>query len=351
MTLTVHPLPVPAPLGAGLDLPAAVHAALRDAGLAGELVDGDVLVVASKVVALAEERLVPLPDDDRAGPGDPRRALARELARRVVVDHERVLVVETSHGLVCANAGLDTSNVPDGQALLLPEDPDASAVRLRDDLRDRLGVELGVVVGDTFGRPWREGLVEVAIGLAGVPALRDERGGHDLLGHPLTITVAAVADEIAGLADLVRDKSTPVPFVLVRGLDLAGSGRGRDLVRDPAHDLFPAGGPTLADHAVTAARPGARTLGEVDPRPLDAVWDLVRARLPETCHLRVDDGDDRTTVAVHGPHDPATLLAVGAALEDLRILAAARGHRVSAPVPGRDDDVVATLDLLGSRGG
>lgn len=339
MPVTIRPVPVPHVLGPGVDLAAAVVAALHDAGVTDDLVDGDILVVASKVVALAEERLVPLPavDDGLTGPSshDGRRALAVEHARRIVADHPRALIVETTHGFVCANAGLDTSNVPPGQVLLLPEDPDGSATRLRADLRERLGVDLGIVVGDTFGRPWREGQVEVAIGVAGLRALRDERGGHDLLGTPLDVTVAAVADEVAGMADLVRDKATPVPFVLVSGLDLAGQGSGRDLVRDPAHDLFPAGGPTLAEHAVTAPRPGAASAGPPDLRPLDDVLDVVRAQLPDGAELVADEHPDGAIeVRVLGTVDPARLLAVGAALEDLRILVAARGRTATVPRPG-----------------
>lgn len=351
MPVTIRPLPVPHVLGPGVDLAKAILAALRDAGVTNDLVDGDVLVVASKVVALAEERLVPLPavDDrlDGQSSHDGRRALARQHSRRIVADHPRALIVETAHGFVCANAGLDTSNVPPGHVLLLPEDPDDSAARLRADLGRHLGVDLGIVVGDTFGRPWRQGQVEVAIGVAGIHALRDERGGHDLLGTRLDVTVAAVADEVAGMADLVRDKATPVPFVLVSGLDLAGEGSGRDLVRDPAHDLFPAGGPTLAEHAVTAPRPGAASPGPPDLRPLDDVLDLVRARLPDGAELvAVDRPDGAIDVQVLGTVGPAMLLAVGAALEDLRILVAARGRPATVPRPGADG-MVAVVTIPG----
>jgi coenzyme F420-0:L-glutamate ligase / coenzyme F420-1:gamma-L-glutamate ligase len=205
---------------------------------------------------------VPLPSGD---PQAARRQLAREEAARVVADSPWVLVTETTHGFVCANGGIDASNVEDGTALLLPEDPDASATRLREELAARTGIRLGVVVTDTFGRPWRLGQTEVALGVAGTPALRDERGGLDLTGRRLEVTEAAVADEVAGAADLVRTKASGTPFVLVRGLDEGAPGRGAELVRPAEQDLFRAGGPTAVERAVG----GRRTVRRFDPdRPV-----------------------------------------------------------------------------------
>lgn len=231
--------------GAGDDLAAALVEAAADAGVS--LADGDVVCVASKVVSLVEDRAVALPPGDAKAA---RRALAREQARRIVADAPAVLVTETPHGFVCANGGIDASNAPDGTALLLPDDPDASAARLRAALVERSGVDVGVVVTDTFGRPWRLGQTDVAIGLAGAPALRDERGERDLDGRELEVTEVAVADEVAAAADLVRTKASGTPFVLVRGLPTGPAGRAAELVRPAGEDLFPAGGPTAVVHAI-----------------------------------------------------------------------------------------------------
>ena len=239
MTYEVIGLPSTADFGPGDGLAGALFAALEDAGLA--LRDGDVVCVASKVVSKVEGRLVPLPD--AVDVHEARRVLARDQARRIVAEGAQVLVVETRHGLVCANAGIDTSNVAGGMALLLPEDPDASAADLRSALEDAAGVAVGVVITDTFGRPWRLGQTDVAIGAAGVEVLRDERGTRDLHGRELEVTLVAVADELAAAADLVRRKADGVPFVLVRGLDVAGHGTARDLVRPADEDLFRHGSP------------------------------------------------------------------------------------------------------------
>lgn len=269
-------VPLPAGLVApGDDLLPHLLGALGDAG--EDLADGDVVCVASKVVSLSEGRLAPLDADP-----DARRALAAAEAAGVVADAPQVLVTRTQHGFVCANDGIDTSNVPAGQALLLPVDPDASAARLRTRLREHLGVDVGVVVTDTFGRPWREGQTDVALGVAGVSALRDERGGLDLHGRPLEVTVAAVADELAGLADLVRSKDARAPFVLVRGPGLSGDGTGAELVRDLELDLFRWGGPTAVEQAVA----GRRTVRAFADRPVDeevlrrAVAGMVTAPAP-----------------------------------------------------------------------
>jgi coenzyme F420-0:L-glutamate ligase / coenzyme F420-1:gamma-L-glutamate ligase len=263
-TLTVTGLPTRRRVEEGDDLATALLDAADRAGTA--LADGDVVCVASKVVSIVEGRLVPLDGPD---PQTARRELARREAHRVVADAPWVLITETPHGFVCANGGIDASNVGDGHALLLPEDPDASAERLRTEIADRTGVRIGVVVTDTFGRPWRMGQTEVALGISGTPALRDERGGVDLDGRPLEVTEAAVGDAIAAVADLVRDKASATPFVLVRGVAPGRAGTGRQLVRPAGEDLFRAGGPTAAVEAVTARRTVRRFSDRaVDPATL-----------------------------------------------------------------------------------
>ena len=157
---------------------------------------------------------------------------------RVLRSH-RVLITETRHGFVCANGGVDHSNVPGEDVVtLLPEDPDASASGLRSRLRQLTGIEIGVIVSDTFGRPWRLGILNVALGVAGLPALLDLRGSLDSTGKELHATVLAIADELAAAAGLVMGKTARTPAVIVRGLRMQGSGTGRDLVRPAAEDLF-----------------------------------------------------------------------------------------------------------------
>ncbi|WP_086746691.1 coenzyme F420-0:L-glutamate ligase, partial [Streptomyces scabiei] len=173
------------------------------------LVDGDVLLVTSKIVSKAEGRLVEAADREAAIDAETVRVVARRGALRIV---------ENRQGLVMAAAGVDASNTPSGTVLLLPEDPDASARAIRDGIRDTLGVEVGVVVTDTFGRPWRSGLTDVAIGAAGVRVLDDLRGGTDAHGNPLGATVVATADELAGAGDLVKGKAAGLPVAVVRGL-------------------------------------------------------------------------------------------------------------------------------------
>jgi coenzyme F420-0:L-glutamate ligase/coenzyme F420-1:gamma-L-glutamate ligase len=193
--------------------------------------DGDVVVVTQKVVSKAEGRLVAAGERDAAIEGETVRVVARR---------GELVIAETRHGLVCANAGVDASNVADGLLSLLPEDPDRSADELSAALREQLGRDvLPVLITDTFGRPWREGLVDVAIGVAGMPALLDLRGEPDHTGRALEATVVALADQVAAAAGAVMGKAARTPAALVRGLTVrGGSGRGRDLVRSPETDLF-----------------------------------------------------------------------------------------------------------------
>ena len=211
---------------------------------------GDVVVVAQKVVSKSEGRTrnlaTVIPSDEAVrlasqlvAANDPRlvQVILDESVR--VVRSKRVLITETRRGYVCANGGVDHSNIPGSDIVtLLPEDPDASAVRLRARLRNLSSVEVGVIVSDTFGRPWRMGIVNVALGVAGLPAILDLRGSRDDAGKELQATVLAVADDVASAAGLVMGKTRRTPVVVVRGLELEGNGRGQDLIRPAAEDLF-----------------------------------------------------------------------------------------------------------------
>jgi coenzyme F420-0:L-glutamate ligase/coenzyme F420-1:gamma-L-glutamate ligase len=261
--LTVRALPCAQRFGPGDDLTSALIAALEAHD--ERLEDGDVICVASKVVALVEGRTVA---------GHDVRALALERAAEVVVDAPWVLITRTPHGFVAANGGIDQSNVAADEMLDLPVDPDASAARLREHILVRTGTDVGVIVTDTFGRAWRVGQTDVALGIAGVASRRDERGGQDLDGRELLVTESAVADELAGAADLVRRKDSGAAFVLVRGLDatligdaaeLGDATGGQALVRGPAQDLFRFGGATAIEQGIAARR----TVREFDPeRPV-----------------------------------------------------------------------------------
>jgi coenzyme F420-0:L-glutamate ligase/coenzyme F420-1:gamma-L-glutamate ligase len=240
------PLPGLPQIGPGDDLAALILAAAQAAGVA--LKDG-ALVVAQKIVSKAEGRLVKLAD---VTPSDEARRIAaedgkdprhievvlRETAKLVRRGH-RVLICETRHGFVCANAGVDLSNAPGADvAVLLPLDPDASARRLRDALLAGGAGPLAVIVSDTFGRPWREGLVDVALGSAGIAPLEDRRGTQDWVGRPLEVTTLATADQIAAAAGLLMAKDGGIPAVFVRGIPLVGDGSVKALLRDPKTDLF-----------------------------------------------------------------------------------------------------------------
>ncbi len=232
----------PDEIAAGADLAALVLAA------APPLRDGDVVVVAHKAVSKSEGRVVDLAGVEpsaralelSAEGGDPRMAeLVLRESRRIVRRRAGLLIAETHHGFVCASAGIDRSNGPAADwVVLLPVDPDASAARLRTELERRTGARLAVVVADTMGRALRVGIVGTAIGVSGLEALRSYAGEVDPIGYELRTTAVAVADELAAAADLVLGKLERVPAALIRGFAAEGDGTGRDLVRDAAEDLF-----------------------------------------------------------------------------------------------------------------
>jgi coenzyme F420-0:L-glutamate ligase / coenzyme F420-1:gamma-L-glutamate ligase len=209
--------------------------------------DGDVVVVAQKAVSKAEGRTVRLEDvepsaraRELAGGEDARRLeVILGEAVRIVSSRPPLVIAETRHGFVCASAGVDASNAPEqGVLVLLPVDPDASARRIRDRLAELTSRAVGVIVSDSFGRPWRQGTTDVAIGAAGISTLLDLRGTRDRTGYELHTTTIALADEIAGAAELVLGKTRGVPAAIVRGLDVAGEGAARDLVMPAERDLF-----------------------------------------------------------------------------------------------------------------
>ncbi|GLW02077.1 coenzyme F420-0:L-glutamate ligase [Streptomyces lavendulae] len=228
------------------------------AGTSPALRDGDVLLVTSKIVSKAEGRIVTAASREEAIDAETVRVVARRGALRIVEDRR---------GLVMAAAGVDASNTAPGTVLLLPEDPDASAARIRAGLRELLSVDVGVIVTDTFGRPWRSGLTDVAIGAAGVRVLDDLRGGTDAHGNPLSATVVATADELAAAGDLVKGKAAGLPVAVVRGLGhVRGEGSSaRDLVRAPADDMFRLGTSEAVREAVTQRR----TVRDFTDEPVD----------------------------------------------------------------------------------
>jgi len=232
----------------GTDLAESIVGAARAQGIAFD--DGDIMVVTQKIVSKAEGRLVdlhtvtPTPFARQIAAVQSKDPHVVEVVlgetRRVVRMDQRILIAETHHGFVCAHAGVDESNVAgEGVLALLPLDSDASARRLREGIRERVGVELGVIISDTFGRPWREGLVNVAIGVAGLDPIKDYRGLPDTDGRILKVTALAIADELASAAELVMGKLEKIPVAVIKGYPYTrAEGSARQLVRSPEKDLF-----------------------------------------------------------------------------------------------------------------
>lgn len=223
-------------IAAGADL-AGIIAAAADESPDTALAAGDVVVVTQKIVSKAEDRLVPVDPDDPLS----HKPLVEQESVRILRRRGDLVISETSHGFVCANAGIDLSNVARGQAALLPVDSDRSARRIRDGLRHRIGIDVAVIVSDTFGRTWRRGVTDVAIGCAGIGGIVDLRGTTDALGREMQVTEVAVVDEIAGAADIVMGKASGIPVAVVRGVDpgwLRDGSVHEEIVRSPIDDLF-----------------------------------------------------------------------------------------------------------------
>jgi coenzyme F420-0:L-glutamate ligase/coenzyme F420-1:gamma-L-glutamate ligase len=246
--IRIIPVPFPDEIQPGDNIAQKLSAALRQAKLV--LVTGDILIIKHKIISKAEGQLIDL---STIQPSASSRAWARrygldarvsELAlsqsKRIVRRKRGVLIAETKHGFICANSGVDVSNVNGGHhALLLPEDPDASADKLHRELKRKFKLSIPVIISDSFGRPWREGLTEVAIGVAGMKAVQDYRGQRDPHGYPLRVSVDAVADELACAAGLVCGKLARTPACIIRGFEFqSGRGRARDLIRSASNDLF-----------------------------------------------------------------------------------------------------------------
>jgi coenzyme F420-0:L-glutamate ligase / coenzyme F420-1:gamma-L-glutamate ligase len=334
----------------GDDLPTLLEPALREIGVR----EGDVLAVTQKVVSKAEGRLAAVADRDAV--------LAAETVR-VVARRGDLLIAETRHGLVCANAGVDASNVEDGVLSLLPEDPDGSAARMRSALVASLGVDLAVLVTDTFGRPWREGVVNVAIGCAGMPALQDLRGRPDHGGRAMETTVVALADEVAAATGLVMTKSAGIPAAIVRGiLRSGGDGVAQDLVRRPFDDLF-------RESPLQALRTRADALAfGPDPVPRVVIEEAVRAALDAAsaplvfvavdsaaAHRRLAAAhgvrpDAAVTIVPFATDGPSAPLDVGRSVQTLMAALHAQGVGSSwAPLAPEDTDGVrGALEMAGA---
>lgn len=233
-TLTISPVPGLPEIRPGDDLAGMIIDACQ--GSTG-LETGDVLVVSQKVISKAEGQLVKVDPDDPQS----HKPLVVAESNRIIRRRGDLIISETKHGFVCASAGIDRSNVEPDIAALLPEDSDRSARRLRDAIKGRVGAEVAIIVADTFGRPWRRGLTDIAIGCAGIVPVLDLRGTDDAVGRELQVTEVCIVDELAGAAELVRGKSTGIAVAVIRGVDPEWFGEGTvadEIVRHPSEDLF-----------------------------------------------------------------------------------------------------------------
>lgn len=231
MTLAIHPLLGIGAVDAGEDVAAVLLPSIEQVGP----LEGDILVVTHKIVSKAEGAVREIVGDEEQF----KKALVEEVARSIIRRRGDLIIAETKHGFVCANAGVDRSNAAHGTMILLPDDPDRSAHRIRARLMQSTGIDFPVIISDTFGRPWRQGLTDVAIGVSGLTPILDLVGTTDWSGRELDVTQIAVADELAAAADLVMGKASGIPAALIRGYEgPRGEGRASDLVRPVDGDLF-----------------------------------------------------------------------------------------------------------------
>jgi coenzyme F420-0:L-glutamate ligase / coenzyme F420-1:gamma-L-glutamate ligase len=329
--LTVRPVRGIGEVTEGADLAALI------AGAAPWLADGDVLVVTSKIVSKAEGRLVAVPPDEGPARAAARDAVLDAQTVRPVARRGATRIVQTHHGLVLAAAGIDASNVDRGHLVLLPVDPDASARALRAALRERYGLDVAVIISDTMGRPWRLGLTDVAIGAAGIGALRDHRGEPDAHGNALELTQVAVVDELAGAGELVKGKADQVPVAVIRGYRITSSSAAdhgaRALVRPAAEDMFSMGTAEAYAEGLRAAATLGDAVSFADvPLPAGAL-----DRALSTVEVKVETLREawmRSTGAPLPPYsqaflrhggDPRTPGRAGADLQRLRAALAAEG--------------------------
>jgi coenzyme F420-0:L-glutamate ligase / coenzyme F420-1:gamma-L-glutamate ligase len=300
------------------------------------LEDGDILVVTSKIVSKAEGRLVPVPENGPEREAAREAVLAKETAR-AVARRGGTRIVQTQHGFVMASAGIDASNVDRGHLVLLPVDPDASARTLRARLRQEHNRDVAIIVSDTMGRPWRTGLTDVALGVAGMQPLRDYRGDTDTYGNELHVTQMAVVDELCAAAELVKNKYDQVPVAVVRGLAVTGTPDGpgaRALLRDPAYDLFALGtAEAIAAGQRSVAVPPSTvdiSVAPVDAASLSRALDLVAspaltllpAGLRDKLRDRLDLPGGELILAAAAP-EPRACARAGADLQRLRASLAA----------------------------
>jgi coenzyme F420-0:L-glutamate ligase/coenzyme F420-1:gamma-L-glutamate ligase len=339
------------------------------------LADGDVLVVTSKIVSKAEGNLVPVPAEEGADRDAARAAALAAETARVVATRGPTYIVATRHGYVMAAAGIDASNVGPDHLVLLPKDPDASARALRSAMRDRHGLDVAVIISDTMGRPWRNGLTDVALGVAGLDAIRDYRGERDPYGNELQVTQMSPADELAGAAELVKGKHDQVPVAVVRGLRAAGTPDGEGaavLVRSADMDMFSLGtaearaaglrlatrlddadvladawpAPSIESIAGSPTTPGtdvANAIASAARMCPDVAWS-VTVHHPES---EDDDGDASVatvSAALPAGLDVGTTARGGAAIHVLRAYLASCGYRTQWLAP--DPTVSAALDTI-----
>jgi coenzyme F420-0:L-glutamate ligase/coenzyme F420-1:gamma-L-glutamate ligase len=313
------------------------------------IMDGDVLVVTSKIVSKAEGRLVDVPAQEGPERDAARDAVLAAETARPVARRGPTQIVATHHGFVMAAAGIDASNVDTGKLVLLPKDPDASARSLRAALAERYDLRVAVVISDTMGRPWRNGLTDVALGCAGLDPIRDHRGETDPYGNPLQLTQMAIGDELAGAAELVKGKCDEVPVAVVRGyLDGAPAGDGPGaltMVRDPASDLFSLGTAEAraAGMADAARLPYTATFhaAEIDPMAVARAIGGVPLAASTSVRFVVTKGSNEVTLQCTASREPAHLVALGMDVHRLRAALAAEGLVTSIVAVELEDDDTA----------